>query len=396
MCMEPVAVLGHHCAAHTWAVLVVPPRIVRIREAIPDERRCTGIKRDGERCNFKRIIGTERCRVHGEVQHERVCTATLHSGVACTRRAGADGLCAMHFRSEEARLRKVNLAEWSLYDTAEIDRLRREARREHRGLLRNFDPDGDLGPNRDVGGRLRALHFNSLMQGFLRQRPEPLPAEEMRPLRAAMRVDLALRSVIEFNRLRELVWTPVLPAEPLARFANDMQNVHTPEATRIVEAADGLTVVARDNVLKEIVDCWTARQFGTMKQRIAVRIDMEHWYNAPLVRVHNDFAYKIMLNRIWSVVATSKYREDMEKCLWAEVLDSIGMCAQGHMTRLANAIQGFDTNEVLEVPRSERLQTAMSQISELPPLERESAARRIFAELDIEESAQGAWLEALA
>jgi len=163
-----------------------------------------------------------------------------------------------------------------------------------------------------------------------------------------------------------------------------------------MEAAEGLTVVVRDNVLGEIAKCWTARQFGTMKQREAVRIDMEYWYNVSMVRVYNDFAYKIMLNRIWSIVVASKYREDMEKCLWAEVLDSIGMCAQGHMTRLANAIQGFDTNEVLEVPRSERLQTAMSQISELPPLERESAARRVFAELGIEESAQGAWLEALA
>jgi hypothetical protein len=68
------------------------------------------------------------------------------------------------------------------------------------------------------------------------------------------------------------------------------------------------------------------------------------------------------------------------------------------MTRLANVLQGFEEAieaPKVEIPKGERLQTAMAQIAELPIGERESAARRVFAELEIPEERQGSWLEAL-
>lgn len=406
VCMEPVEVLGHLCAAHTLAAVPLPPPIVRIarRQPIPDERRCTGIKKTGTRCDYKRRPGTERCKIHSiDAQPVAICSGILGSGLPCTRRSAEGGLCGMHFRTAAARFRRDNLLEWRPYDSAEITRVRRTTLRTHaraaRALerMRLREEDVDVEFENDIlilRNRIVATRATTLMQGFLRQNPEPLPElEEERAARSIRRVDFALRAVIEFNLRAPQIRLPVV-VNPLARFANDTQNVHTHEANLILVAAEGLTGVVRDGVLKEIMDCWSL--FGTRKERIRVRDDMTYWYNVAFVRAHNDFAYKVLLNRVWGVISTSTHREDMEKCLWAEALDSIGMCAQGHLTRLANALQGFDTNVVPEVSRSELLQTAMSQISELPPLERESAARRVFAELGVEESAQQSWLEALA
>jgi len=199
VCMEPVNVLGERCAAHTWAaVLVLPPRIVRVRELVPDERRCTAIKHVGGRCKYPRIAGTERCGVHrGVAQPERICTSALRSGAACTRLATwGGGMCGVHARAEMFRLRRVNLAEWRPYDTIEIDRLRVEARREHRRQVRNFIGEWDLAALRAVRARIQALYSNALMQRFLRLRPEPLPTDGSVYERTTLRVDRALQSVI--------------------------------------------------------------------------------------------------------------------------------------------------------------------------------------------------------
>jgi hypothetical protein len=161
--------------------------------------------------------------------------------------------------------------------------------------------------------------------------------------------------------------------------------------TRLVEATPA------QHVIHEIRWCWFELGVGTSQVRNTVLADVEHWYATEYVRVPGDFAYKNMLDRVWGLIKKSRHREDMEKRLWEEALESVGMCADGHLTRLANAVQGFDESDapVLEVPKSERLQTAMAQISELDPGERESAARRIFAELGMDEDAQRPWLEAL-
>jgi hypothetical protein len=148
--------------------------------------------------------------------------------------------------------------------------------------------------------------------------------------------------------------------------------------------------------LREIAWEWNAASLGTAQQRNSVRSDMEHWYNEANVSTLNDFAYKNMLDRVWALIDASQHRKDMIVRLWEECVDSLGMCAAGHLTRLANAVQGFDENApILEESRSERLQNAMAQISQLDPGERESAARRIFAELGVEGDAQTPWLEAL-
>jgi hypothetical protein len=270
---------------------------------------------------------------------------------------------------------------------------------------------------REMGFRIMELHdiMKTQKAGILKQLNmapvEPLAAEGVRPHRSLVRVNNALQLYTQARALAQIqaeerhrrevfdAGRQALLANPLGRFANDRQNVHTTETntmlrdveTRLVEASPA------EHTIHEIRWCWFELGVGTPQLRNSVIADIEHWYEITYVRAPGDCAYKKMLDRIWGLIKSSRHREDMEKRLWEEALDSVGMCADGHLTRLANAVQGFDESDapVLEVPKSERLQTAMAQISELDPSERESAARRIFAELGVAEDAQGPWLEAL-
>ena len=198
------------------------------------------------------------------------------------------------------------------------------------------------------------------------------------------------------------------PAPPagLGRFAQDAQNVHTREANVMVENAkkelEG--AVAIENSLTQIKARFKERKFGTETQRRNVHADMTIWYSdARVMRAvgqleDNTGAYKRLLDKVWGMIQTSKHKDDLEQRLWEEAVDSLGMCTQGHMTRLANVLQGFEEAAEapkVEIPKGERLQAAMAQINELPANERESAARRVFAELEIADGEEGAWLEAL-
>jgi hypothetical protein len=221
--------------------------------------------------------------------------------------------------------------------------------------------------------------------------------------RARQRVEAVIHDFEEADglrrRLMDLRVGNVQRDNPLAAFANDRQNVHTTETNAMVRNVNIRLQEVSPTVdpLREIAWEWNAASLGTPQQRHNVRADMTHWYNEPSVSTLNDFAYKNMLDRVWGLISASRHRADMIVRLWEECVDAVGMCAAGHLTRLANAVQGFDESAapVLEESRSERLQTAMSQISELEPAEREQAARRIFAELGVEGDAQRPWLEAL-
>ena len=433
-----------------------PPPVLRVRQPQPDHMRCTGIKQNGERCFSKRKDGTERCGRHPEVAAVvgGICTGVKTNGLRCTSRAGEGGLCGTHFRSNATRLRKESATEWLPYDIAAINQILHDTRDQFRRLNRALarmahmidtgpQPPDFLATYEQTGNQVLALRLllNTRKAGVITHLkafpPERLldsieecsarsrvrvrvamqqhidGAEVVQQRRAAVEALRRLRNEnldnqLELERIQRGVQgvqiphrfaNNIVPDNPLARFAHDRQNVHTPETSTMVRDATIRLAVAvpADNVLQEISRSWFDHSLGTPQMRNMVRADMTDWYERAWVRVDGDFAYKHMLDRVWGLIKASRHREDMEKRLWEEALDSVGMCADGHLTRLANSLQGFDEADapVLEVPLSERLQTAMSQISEMDPGERESAARRVFAELGVEGDAQRPWLEAL-
>lgn len=446
LCMELVAVLGHRCAAHTW---VEPPPIQRMplarvilnpevpvpendpppapvrprrrREPPPDERRCVGIKQNGERCACKRKPDSDRCGTHQARVPVQVCTGTRSDGEPCRHPGRFNGLCGIHNRIRiQNEIRESNLA-WEPFDLTELRDIINAKKMEQRVRLHRLN----------VMRRLMALaltpelaaEYNNLEMEYnairvqlprlrtaVRSNLTRLPAEplvgtpEEIAARARQRVEPLVREfenarVLFRQRVMDLRVGDVHRNNPLAAFANDRQNVHTPETNAMIRNVNIRLQEVSPTVdpLREIAWEWNAANLGTAEQRNRVRADMTHWYREANVSTLNDFAYKNMLDRVWGLINASQHRADMIVRLWEECVDAVGMCAAGHLTRLANAVQGFDESEapVLEESRSERLQNAMAQISELDPAERESAARRIFAELGVEGDAQRPWLEAL-
>lgn len=423
LCMELVAELGHRCQAHTWAEPIPVRRIQLIpvpREPPPDERRCVGIKRNGERCVYNRKTGSDRCGIHqAAVQPIDVCTGIKQNGVRCTKPGRFNGLCGIHNKMRvQEEIRASNEA-WYDFDIAELRGIvsvkKIEQRVRHRRIdIMHHQLEVGLNPALVVEYNNLMLEYNTIRNQLLRistavkRDLKRLPAEplvgtpEEIVARARQRVEAVVRDFEEADgfrrRLMGLRVGHIDRNNPLAVFANDRQNVHTTETNAMVRSVNiRLQEVSPTNdSLREIAWEWNAASLGTAQERNTVRADMTHWYNQATVSAENDFAYKNMLDRVWGLIDVSRHRTDMIVRLWEECVDSLGMCAAGHLTRLANAVQGFDENApILEESRSERLQNAMAQISELDPSERESAARRIFAELGVEGDAQTPWLEAL-
>jgi hypothetical protein len=461
-CMEAVAVAGQRCTRHTRVVEVpaIVPIVAAPRAELRDDQRCIAIMKNGQRCHAHRKGRTELCGTHKDWTPIVQCAA--HVGRGDRRRQCHNNarpgctMCGIHKAQEPERPPEAPVPAPEAPAPAipadvvacrvKIKNYTSKRRGQECGHTRNLMtiPAG-VGAQPE---RCCATHHwgrvNSLRREYLvldRQSVATVVGEIMGPEQL---VDA--RQAVQTEVFHELQWrTPVTiyssdpeqarqeslrrarealaswaanrlrrqnaraadtPRTDLERFTRDAQNVHTREANQLVADANKELEKAEaiSGSLKQIKERFEERNFGTPEKRKQVCKDMKRWYSdAKVMRAvgqmeDNDYGYQRLLDKVWGLIQKSKHKEDLEQRLWEEAVDSLGMCTQGHMTRLANVLQGFEEAieaPKVEIPKGERLQTAMAQIAELPIGERESAARRVFAELEIPEERQGSWLEAL-
>jgi len=109
--------------------------------------------------------------------------------------------------------------------------------------------------------------------------------------------------------------------------------------------------------------------------------------------------YAELLSCVWTYAKTQSadLHNEIAVRIAEEVLDGLGMCEQGKITRLTNVLRGFhpalDDIAVLSV--GEQLQNRMAVISGMPAEERRAAADAVFAELGVPAADQEAWREAV-
>ena len=109
--------------------------------------------------------------------------------------------------------------------------------------------------------------------------------------------------------------------------------------------------------------------------------------------------YRTVLIPIWHFITTHEspeFQQTLKTRFVQEVVDGIGMCSQGKMSRLVNVLQGFDVALESCAPLRELFQNKIALVMELPEDERPAIAHLLFVEYQIPEAEQGAWLEALA
>jgi hypothetical protein len=197
----------------------------------------------------------------------------------------------------------------------------------------------------------------------------------------------------------------VAGANNIGALARDNQNIHTAvvaqQTNAGVEKLLSQHVPADQQTLMEIWNMWTSTSQQKHNPRGALQLfaDMLTWYETRDCKMPGDFLYKRLLDGLWALVQRTsdpELREELRCRVAQEVMESKGMCCEGHISRLVNVMVGFDDAFKPAVSTGELLQNKMAAIAakELETELKQAEARSVFAELGIPEAEQAAWLEA--
>lgn len=178
----------------------------------------------------------------------------------------------------------------------------------------------------------------------------------------------------------------------LQRLAEDKQNVHRQVVTDNTNSQTDklleVTVPLGQDTLKEIQTL-----FGKSR---AVMKDAEAWYKITMCRKEADCLYKRTLDGLWAMIKTSPHKDELCQRLKEEMTESVGMCCEGHLSRLCNVLVGFDDAFTTVVSKGEILQEKMAEIAALTTTARtkKMRARVVLRELAIPANQHEAWLDA--
>ncbi len=178
----------------------------------------------------------------------------------------------------------------------------------------------------------------------------------------------------------------------LQQFAEDTQNVHrkvvTDNTNTQTDKLLEVTVPTEQDTLNEI-----RKLFGKSRK---VMDDVEHWYALTMCRKEADCLYKRTLDGLWAMIKTSEHKEELCKRLKEELTESVGMCCEGHLSRLCNVLVGFDDAFTTVVSKGEMLQKKMAEIAglEVTVRTKKMRARAVLKELAIPVSQHADWLDA--
>lgn len=144
---------------------------------------------------------------------------------------------------------------------------------------------------------------------------------------------------------------------------------------------------------------WLVRGYGHWAIVTRVVNDMKHWYDMPFCKVDNDWLFRRALDGLYISIKkfeTAEQQSELFKRAFEECLESVGMCCEGHISRLCNVMVGFDDAFVPPVPFGEILQSKMAAISNMD-IETEEKIRQataFFNEFAVPEADRSAWLDA--
>lgn len=195
-------------------------------------------------------------------------------------------------------------------------------------------------------------------------------------------------------------------AQPeLARIAADRQNVHTAAVTRQTNEMEKKlleVVVPREQQTEHVI----AREWltGPTQYRwidmLRTMADMHKWFIVKTCRRTDDYLYRNLLRGVAakiSQIESPEVKSELFKRLLQECVESVGMCCEGHISRLCNVFVGFDETFKSPVSIGDVMQEKMSAIAalDLPLEERLAQARAWFDEHAVPEPERASWLLAI-
>jgi hypothetical protein len=190
----------------------------------------------------------------------------------------------------------------------------------------------------------------------------------------------------------------------LAALARDAQNVHTAVVTNqtnksLEKLLEASKTEKHMRSPEWFASRWLLRGYGNWNITHRVVNDMLLWYNQAYCKTANDYLYRRTLDGLYLTIAKIKdveARTELYKRAFEECHESVGMCCEGHISRLCNVLVGFDETFAPPVPFGEILQNKMAAIAalEVETEEKVRQATAFFNEFAVPEPDRAAWLEA--
>jgi len=193
--------------------------------------------------------------------------------------------------------------------------------------------------------------------------------------------------IVEWRLLSALDnWTKLYgsPKGTLKKLADDKQNVHTGVVNKQIDDAnkvlDAITVPKGQRTVDEIHDAWTTMLNLNWTQIEPVYFDMLHWGKQTRIYKSDDMLYRKMLRSLWALIKSYNttnptiYKELLTR-LWEECVESLEMCAHGHISRLTNVMVGFHDAFLSPQSTKEAFQDAIAAIANLDISTKEKVAQ---------------------
>lgn len=198
---------------------------------------------------------------------------------------------------------------------------------------------------------------------------------------------------------------PQAPRGNLQLIALDRQNVHTRAVSQ--QTNKGLEVLLaiqkqRNRTMRSpewLAAKWLVRSYGPWQAVSRTVTDMIQWYNTNTCRAVGDQLYRHALDGLYLRISSHSSEEiktELNKRVFEECFESIGLCCDGHISRLCNVLVGFDDAFEPPVPFGEILQNKMAALFalDIPTEEKLAQAIAFFNEYAVSEEERAAWLEA--
>ena len=195
----------------------------------------------------------------------------------------------------------------------------------------------------------------------------------------------------------------------LAAFAADGQNVHTGVVSnqthegvkKLLSVPLELHQAAKTNKFVDtLLDIHVRAKYITERESMRIKADFAHWYGQRTCRSVDDWLYKRVMDGLINLIQSKEdkdLRHELYKRTYEEMRESVGMCCDGHITRLINVFAGFDEAFAPEMSIAEKVQKLFGELSakECGLLEKVAEGLRGLRSLKVPEDEWEPWIDAL-
>ena len=185
----------------------------------------------------------------------------------------------------------------------------------------------------------------------------------------------------------------------LRAMARDAESVHRSSVLGTTESAIHCLmtepVPSDQNTIKEfglVLDGYATNPFADKSLIMAVRDEFRDDYTH--ITAFN-VSYGALADHVWAYIRAHEHRDGLIQRFMEEAIESIGMCATGKMTRLANVLSGFHAAVGILASPMEIFRGRFALLMNRPASERASGAKDLFEEFHIPAEEQEIWMEPL-